>query len=70
MQEQLLLWDIGWTDQDFELKVSKALTQVDKLRKGIHVRYDADQRKIEELEGVIQDIVSCRADRSQAMGEF
>ncbi len=68
MEQQLCFWDISWTDAEFEVGMTRALSQVEKLRRGIFARYTADQKRLEDLEGIIQELVSYRVDRSQAMG--
>ena len=50
--------------------MAKALSQIDKLRKSFFAKYTADQKRLEDLEGIIQELISYRSDRSQAMGEF
>lgn len=68
--EQLVFWDISWTDEDFEMRMLKAKVMVDKLRKGVHVRYNADQKKLDEIDGILEELISFRANRSQAMGDY
>lgn len=68
--EQMFLWDISWTDDDFEEGIINVQKQIEKQNKSFYAVYAKHKARLEELEGVVEDLISYKSNRSQAMGEF
>jgi hypothetical protein len=66
---QMLLWDITWTDQDFEMRIVNVEKRIEKLNRSFFAVYSKYKQDLDELDGVVQELISNQVDRSQAMGE-
>ena len=67
--DQMLLWDITWTDQDFEMRIVNVENRIEKLNRSFFAVYSKYKQDLEELDGVVQELISNQVDKSQAMGE-
>jgi|WetSurMetagenome_2_1015567.scaffolds.fasta_scaffold251338_3 hypothetical protein len=68
--EQMLLWETGWTDDDFEMSIVTVQNRIEKLNRSFFAVYSKHKESLEELDGIVQELISYRVDRSQAMGEL
>jgi hypothetical protein len=67
--DQMLLWDITWTDQNFEMRIVNVENRIEKLNRSFFAVYSKYKQDLEELDGVVQELISNQVDKSQAMGE-
>jgi hypothetical protein len=68
--EQMYLFPVSWTDNDFESSIVKVQEQIAKQNRSFYAVYTKHKAKLETLEGIVEDLISYRVDRSQATGEF
>ena len=68
--DQMFLWDNSWTDVDFEMSIVSVQNRINKLNRSFFAVYAKHKESLEELDGIVQDLISHRVDRSQAMGGF
>ena len=68
--DQLYFWDISWSDENFETSIVKVQSRIDKLNRSFFAIYSKHKESLEEVDGIVQDLISYQATRSQAVGEF